>query len=267
MSDDEALVAQARIAELADVPASGRTAWLANVYDQVLRPSFPANELLPFETLLKQAEQVPAMLRIGTVNDEEGQVDGAIVGQWFGASGVLLIAYPCHPAAAARPRSGDPADRNRRGPVGADVDGPAGRGRGRRSCIVYWGTRPRPGRPSAALPSPRRAAVADDLHPARGESGQRSCARHVAHRRPTAIARDQVGNSDRASQGDRGLPHRILLLGGGARLRRRRISILDRGGGATARRGSGAVAGLSPSRRQALLRQIASRRSRSVRTW
>jgi GNAT superfamily N-acetyltransferase len=92
MSDPDVAGSGTVTSELSDVGSAEREAWLARVYDEVLRPGFPPNELVPYDMLAQQAAQDPPKIKIMAI-DENGIISGAIVGQWYAKSRVLLIAY------------------------------------------------------------------------------------------------------------------------------------------------------------------------------
>ena len=63
---------------------------LTRVHDDVLRPSFPDDELADLPTL--QAMLADGTLRLVVAQDEHG-LRGAAIAEWFPATGVLLLAY------------------------------------------------------------------------------------------------------------------------------------------------------------------------------
>lgn len=63
---------------------------LAHVHEQVLRPSFPDDELADLPTL--QEMLTDGTLRVVVARDEHG-LRGAALAEWFPTTGVLLLAY------------------------------------------------------------------------------------------------------------------------------------------------------------------------------
>ncbi|UJP40182.1 GNAT family N-acetyltransferase [Cellulomonas palmilytica] len=63
---------------------------LTRVHDEVLRSSFPDDELADLPTL--QAMLANGTLRLVVAHDEDG-LRGAALAEWFPATGVLLLAY------------------------------------------------------------------------------------------------------------------------------------------------------------------------------
>jgi GNAT superfamily N-acetyltransferase len=92
VSDSEDADGSTRTQELSELATGDRAAWLARVYEQVLLPAFPLNELIPLDTLAEQVRQNPPVIKIMALA-QDGEMTGAIVGQWYTQCRVLLIAY------------------------------------------------------------------------------------------------------------------------------------------------------------------------------
>jgi hypothetical protein len=76
------------------------TEQLERLYDEVLRPSFPADELLPRDWLMPRLAREDSGICCRVAVDPAGRVLAAIIGDTFLAARVLLLSYL---AAAGRP--------------------------------------------------------------------------------------------------------------------------------------------------------------------
>lgn len=82
-----------QVTELADIPSAQREGWLRDIYDHLLAPNFPPNELVSAESFLRMAKPDSPTSRVAAVRDGDGVPLGTIVGEWFANSRVLLISY------------------------------------------------------------------------------------------------------------------------------------------------------------------------------
>ncbi|MGH4012146.1 MAG: GNAT family N-acetyltransferase [Pseudonocardiaceae bacterium] len=81
------------VVDLAAMEDSDRRKLFDEVYQQILMPAFPSNEMTPLGILQKMWVGVPPRLAVHAALDSRGQAVGCAVAQWFPRSAVLLFAY------------------------------------------------------------------------------------------------------------------------------------------------------------------------------
>jgi hypothetical protein len=104
MTEDRLRPAGARIVETVDLAPTDRAALLNRAYDEILRPSFPDNELIERDELIGACNRSPEARPVAVAVGPGDEILGCIVGQWYPASRTLLVAYLA--IAAARRGSG-----------------------------------------------------------------------------------------------------------------------------------------------------------------